>query len=103
MAEQQQQTATEQIQHIFGLYHRTDMADQAQRKALAELINGANLPAYHKEVMAQVLLTLKTDQVTLGLYVLRQREYMRHADALLKIESACLAERGKRDQTAPKS
>ena len=90
------QTLNDQINAIYALYHSTDLANAEQRTALVAKISASGLPAFHKEVLVQVLTTVDHDMTTLGLYVLRQRENMRHAESLLRIESSALAERQKR-------
>lgn len=92
-------TLTEQLQAVFAAYHKTDVTSKEQRQKLVELINGTSLPSHHKEVLLSAFLTEQTAEVPLALHLLRRREELRHADAMLKIESAALAERMKRERS----
>lgn len=94
-------TMTEQMQAIFAAYQKADLTSKEQRQKLVESVNSSALPSHHKEVLIAAFLTDEVGEVSLQLHLLRRREELRHAEALIKIESAALGERMKKLRTGP--
>lgn len=83
----------QQTNDILAAYIKMDSKDPEQAKALAKQISEAALPRYHKEVLQSVLLDADESRVTSILYLLKQQEILRHADALLKFEQRIMMAR----------
>lgn len=83
----------QQMQDILALYEKTDTSVPAQQQALAKLISECALPRYHKEVMTAAFLEGDVNTFLSLLYLLKQQEIMRHADALMKFEQRVIAAR----------
>jgi hypothetical protein len=78
--------SVQQSNEILAAFAKLDPKDQNQRKALAKQIAGSSLPRYHKEVLQAVFLESDENRMVSVLYLLKQQEIHRHADALLKFE-----------------
>jgi hypothetical protein len=87
---------SKQVQDLLALYQRTDLKSDEARKKLAEAIDASTLPAYTKEVARLAMLSKSDTEVVLGIQLMRRQEELRHADALLKIETAFLGARIRR-------
>ena len=97
---EQRNSLNEQLQNLIAAFHKANLSDKEQRQKLVESVNDSSLPSHHKEVLLVAFLTPNLNEVPLSLHLLRRREEMRHADALLKIESAAIGERLKRERSA---
>ena len=91
--------SNQQIQEIVALYLKTDISNEAQQKALSKLISESMLPRYHKEVMTAAFLEPDSSTCVSLLYLLKQQEILRHADALMKFEQQVIASRTRKAKT----
>lgn len=90
------QPITEELNQIFAKYHQTDVTNEAERKALAEMIQKSRLLQFQRECLLAMFLSPTAEEATLAVGLLRDQEELRHRDSMLKIIRRAAAERLKR-------
>lgn len=91
---------SEQLTDILNRYRNMNSNDEKQREDLSKMIGISNIPSYHKEILITVLLSKTESEMVCSLEISRQRERIRHAEALSAIESRALEERMRKLQRA---
>jgi endonuclease III len=89
---------SEQLTDILNRYRNMNLDDEKQREDLSKMIGISNIPSYHKEILITVLLSKTESEMVCSLEISRQREKIRHAEALATIESRALEERMRKNQ-----
>lgn len=90
----------DQLTDILARYRNIAENDEKQREELSKLIGNSTIPGYHKEVLITVLLSKTESEMVCALEVSRNRERLRHAEAMASIESRALEERMRKRQRA---
>ena len=90
----------EQLTDILNRYRNMNSNDEKQKEDLSKMIGISSIPNYHKEILITVLLSKTESEMVCSLEISRQRERIRHAEALVAIESRALEERMRKIQRA---